>query len=302
MRYLSRSHVVLVVLCLALPVLAQTVEPSKCILVFGAHADDVESLAGGTFARFIAEGYRGVYVVVTNNTAGCVIEKALDDSSIFTASDSPKTYPAGALETIQIRSEEARQAAAVFGATPVFLNFRETWIWHGRKRAYIGTEEFHRYNPPGRQVVSVASRLDEDVDLVVDLLQQFQPEITIIHAMGGEKHDHGNSGYLMYLAFRRAVAQGVALGKLWMRPRGWLVEPEARRLGRGVPDVRIDVTDYVRTKYEALNKHVSQNSGTRGLDLEPVERFHEEFITVIDNALNTERSEVGGPVKSRRLP
>jgi hypothetical protein len=49
-------------------------KPRKCIMVFGAHADDVESMAGGTFARYIADGYEGIYVCVTNNTAGCSIE------------------------------------------------------------------------------------------------------------------------------------------------------------------------------------------------------------------------------------
>lgn len=44
-------------------------KPRKCIMVFGAHADDVESMAGGTFAKYIAEGYEGVYVCVINNTA-----------------------------------------------------------------------------------------------------------------------------------------------------------------------------------------------------------------------------------------
>ena len=52
----------------------ETVEPNKCIMVFGAHADDVELIAGGTFARYISEGYKGIYVCVINNFAGCGIE------------------------------------------------------------------------------------------------------------------------------------------------------------------------------------------------------------------------------------
>jgi len=37
-------------------------KPRKSILVFCAHADDVESIAGGTFAKYIAMGYEGIYV------------------------------------------------------------------------------------------------------------------------------------------------------------------------------------------------------------------------------------------------
>ena len=48
--------------------------PIKCIMVFGAHADDVDEMAGGTFAKYIATGYKGIYVCVTNNLAGCNLE------------------------------------------------------------------------------------------------------------------------------------------------------------------------------------------------------------------------------------
>ena len=277
---------------------AQTPGPAKCILVFGAHADDQEAMAGGTLAKYIhGEGYQGVYVVAINNTAGCQLNGTSKHS--FTVSESPGVYPADALETIQIRAEEARRAAAVFGAKPVFFDFRETWIWHGRKQSYIGTEEFHRYDPPGRQVISVASRLRENVDLIVELLREYRPEITIIWTMGGDKHDHGNSAYLMYLAFRRAIARRIPVGKLWMRGDGWLAEPEARRSGRGKPDVRIDVTEYLDMKYAALNEHVSQNAGKTGMDLKPGERHYEEFLTVIDNTVDRERSELKGPVTTR---
>ncbi len=89
-------------------------KPRKCIMVFGAHADDVESMAGGTFAKYIAQGYEGIYVCVINNTAGNAIESIGGGTTadgiagkIFTVSNSQLTYPVDALETMQIRSEEA---------------------------------------------------------------------------------------------------------------------------------------------------------------------------------------------------
>src|SRR5512133_2238111 len=106
-------------------------KPNKCILVFGAHADDVEPMAGGTFAKYIAEGYEGIYVCVINNFAGCGIESVGGGTTpppevtrpLFTVSSSTLSYPVDALETIQIRSEEAIAAADVFKAKPVFLDF-----------------------------------------------------------------------------------------------------------------------------------------------------------------------------------
>src|SRR5512133_3916775 len=78
-----------------------TVNPKKCIMVFGAHADDVEPMAGGTFAKYIAEGYEGIYVCVINNFAGCGIESVGGGTDappgvtrpLFSISDSPQSYP-----------------------------------------------------------------------------------------------------------------------------------------------------------------------------------------------------------------
>src|SRR5689334_15147216 len=99
-------------------------KPAKCIMVFGAHADDVDEIAGGTLAKYVAMGYQGVYVGTIINLDGCNLERTpwYDEGPNFTISNSPHKYRVDALETCQIREEEARQAAAVYPATPVFLN------------------------------------------------------------------------------------------------------------------------------------------------------------------------------------
>jgi len=267
----------------------QNAQPRKCILVFGAHADDVDEIAGGTLAKYIANGYEGVYVCYTNNTAGCNLERTpyYDKGPDFTVSGSPGAYPADALESIQIREEEARQAAAVYNAIPVFLYFQETWFWQGRKACQIGSEEYFQFQPPGRQIVSVASRNSEDVNVIFELLKKYQPEIVITHTLGGEKHDHGNGAYLMYLAFKKAIDRDIPVGKMWMTVNGWLLDEDAQANGRGTPDIHIEVSEYLDTKYKALNKHISQNGGfgrdyVVSNETQPKE-VTEEFITVIDN-------------------
>ncbi len=264
-------------------------KPNKCMMVFGAHADDVEPLAGGTFARYISEGYEGIYVCVINNFAGCGIESVGGGTTpppgvtkpLFSISNSPHSYPVDALETIQIRQEEAIRAAAVFNAVPLFLDFREGFIWQGRKRCYYGSDEYHQFQPPGRQVVSLAEEESGNIDYLVDLLREYSPEIVIIHTLGGDKHDHGNSAYILYLAFKKAMEKGVAVGQLWMRPKGWLLEDKARARGRGETDIHIDVKEYIDIKYEALNQHVSQK-GIPRKQTRP-EELTEEFICVLDN-------------------
>lgn len=263
--------------------------PQKCIMVFGAHADDVDEIAGGTFAKYIAMGYKGVYVCVTNNLAGCNLERTpyFKKGPNFTVSNSPLKYPVGGLETRQIRSEEAMAAANVYGSIAVFLDFCEPEIYFGRKVIIYATEDFGRYNPPGRRQINLATRYSEDVDVVVELLRKFKPEIVITHTLGGEKLDHEGTAYMMYLAFVEAMDKNIPVGKLWMPVNGWLLDKDAQRNGRGKPDIRIDVKDYLKTKYEALNKHISQNGGfgrdyVTDNETQPKEVI-EEFITAIDN-------------------
>lgn len=293
----KRSFPVITVLLLFicnLSVLSQgIVKPKKCILVFGSHADDVEEIAGGTFAKYIAEGYQGVYVCVMNNLSGNQIEKVPGNWDFIKGkltselTNSTLDYQVDALETSQIRQEEAIAAAKVFGAEPVFMNFSEPEIWLGRKLIIYGTEEFLNYNPPGRKHVSLATRYSQDVNFVVDLLKKYQPEITIIHTLGGEKLDHGESAYLMYLAFKKAISQKIPVGKLWMARYGWVTDPVAQKSGRGKADIKIDTKKYQNVRFEAWNKHVSQNGGNVKRDFlarhPEYNRDFEDFITVLDN-------------------
>lgn len=262
--------------------------PRKCIMVFGAHADDADEIAGGTLAKYIAMGYEGVYVVAINNLDGCDLKRTpwYDKGPNFTISSSPHIYPAGALETSQIREEEARQAAAVYPAIPVFLNFKEPTFFLGRYRINYDQDFYYRYDPPGRPLISLACHLDDQLDTIVGLLRKYKPEIVITHTLGGEKLDHGNAAYLIYLAFVEAMEQKIPVGKLWMSVNGWLLDNPAAG-GRGKPDVHINVKDHLKTKYKALNMHVSQNGGfgrdyVMGNKTQPLE-VTEQFISVIDN-------------------
>ncbi|MBN2326673.1 MAG: PIG-L family deacetylase [Candidatus Omnitrophica bacterium] len=148
-----------------------------------------------------------IYVTVTNITAGCLLNRALPaGKSVFKEQPVPHDYPAGALETMEIRSKEAVDAAAILGAKPIFLNFRETVFWPvAREMTYIRDFFFQQYNPPGRNAVSISTRFDDAVDVVAALLNEYRPEIVITHVTGADNHDHVNTGYLVYQAFKRAM-------------------------------------------------------------------------------------------------
>lgn len=288
----TRLLLVLFFVCLFTPALlkAQTKEkPRKCIMIFGAHADDADEIAGGTFAKYIAMGYEGVYVVAINNLDGCNLERTpwYDKGPNFTISSSPQKYRVDALETSQIREEEARAAAAVYPSTPIFLNYKEPTFFIGRKMVYYGTPEYDAFDPPGRPLIPLATYMDDEVNYVCDLLEKYQPEIVITHTLGGEKMDHGNAAYMIYLAFKQAMNKGIPVGKLWMSINGWFLDEHAKKAKVGMPYVQVQVKDHLKTKYEALNKHISQNGAwgrdyVMGNKTQPKEVI-EEFITVLDN-------------------
>jgi LmbE family N-acetylglucosaminyl deacetylase len=292
-RYCNVPSLLFVVFSVFLPIsflsAQQKSKPRKCIMVFGAHADDVDENAGGTLAKYVAMGYEGIYVCAINNLDGCNLERTpwYDKGPNFSISNSPNKYRVGALETSQIREEEARQAAAVYPATPIFLNYKEPTFFIGRKMVYYGSPQYDAYHPPGRPLIPIATYIDTEVAWVCKLLEKYQPEIVITHTLGGEKMDHGNAAYLIYEAFKKAMQENVPVGKLWMVVNGWFLDKTAQQNGRGKPDVHIDVKDYLATKYKALNKHISQNGGfgrdyVTGNKTQPKESI-EEFITVIDN-------------------
>lgn len=287
---LLRASIIFLFFVIHCNAFAQSKEkPRKCILVFGSHSDDADENAGGTLAKYVAMGYQGIYVVAINNLDGCNLERTpwYDKGPNFTISKSPHKYRVGALETSQIREEEGKAAAAVYPAIPIFLNYKEPTFFIGRKMVYYGDPQYTAYNPPGKPLIPIATYMDNEVDSVVEILRKYQPEIVITHTMGGEKMDHGNTGYFIYLAFKKAMEQKIPVGKLWMVVNGWLLDKDAQKNGRGKPDVHIDVKDYLTQKYKAINKHISQNGGwgrdyVTGNKTQPKEVI-EEFITVIDN-------------------
>ena len=81
-------------------------EEQKPVLVVTPHPDDAEGGAGGTIARWVAEGRKVVLVLCTNG------DKGTSDRNV-----SPESL-------VKTREEEQRQAASVLGISEVvFLGF-----------------------------------------------------------------------------------------------------------------------------------------------------------------------------------
>jgi LmbE family N-acetylglucosaminyl deacetylase len=237
------------------------------IMAIGSHCDDVEAQLGGAFVHFLQQGWKGVYVIATNNTAG----NALSPGGKF---------PIGGLETIQVRQEEGRRAAAVHGLEPHFLDLHEMILYIGRKRVSIDDKEWGPYDAPGSGPVTSAPE-GKGLELTTALLEKYEPDIVLTHLLA-DKPEHGQVGDLVYRAFKQAGARGAQLGQLWMPVGRFLQYFQRVRLK---PDISIDVTEEYETNWKAALHHVSQGTATWG-SIKPVagRKNYEHFIVILDNA------------------
>ena len=81
----------------------------KYIMLFPAHADDVELQAAGILAKYLDKGYNAVYVMVTDNCAGGIIDE-----------EERLSYVCPAKSQV-IRHEETRESAEMFGLEPILI-------------------------------------------------------------------------------------------------------------------------------------------------------------------------------------
>lgn len=205
-----------------------------------AHADDVEIQCGGTLARYIAAGYKGYYVQVTNSNSGyhCLTpETGFDYSEKISA----------------LRREEARNAARVYGAEPVFLDFKEhVYTTQEGKTLYADIRQFPELggrNPSGREPIVVACRMEKYINELADLMVSIEPEIVLTHEPCTNP-DHDCTRLLVLRAFQEA-GRRVKLGGLYMRVRSaWAYLKE--------PDFFVDVTSCADIVARAINQHVTQ--------------------------------------------
>ena len=226
----------------------------KTIMVVGAHADDVEILAGGTLARYIADGYKGYYVLVTNSNSGYCPGLKKEKGR------APHSEPFDSSEKmVKIRRQEAIEASKVFGAEIRELNFKEhNFTRENGQRLSVDIQPFPELEGKkisGREPIVAACAMDKYIGEFAGIICEAEPEIIITHTPD-VCPTHYAAMLLTYRAFQ-AASRKIKLGGLYIR-----TTIEISRLGLlslGIqPDFFVDVSDYISIAEKAINKHVSQ--------------------------------------------
>ena len=239
----------------------------KAIMVVGAHGDDIEIRAGGTLAKYTAEGYKGYYVQTTRSNSGF---NCLKDGGSYDYSEKIAT----------MRLKEMQAAADVFGAELLLMDFKEhMYTMADGTHLYPDIREFPEIKGKavsGREPIVVACRIQEYVDELADRMVEAEPEIVITHAPDMNP-DHYCTMLLTYQAFE-AAAMRVSLGALHVRTYGREI---VGALGIQ-PDLLVDVSDYAEVAAEAINKHVSQCLKTDRV--KGLKRAWKEFAHCVEGA------------------
>lgn len=187
-----------------------------------AHPDDPEFFCGATFARWADEGADITFVLATSG------DKGSEDRDM-----TPERL-------VEIREAEERKAAAVLGVKDViFLRYKDGELFP--------TLELRR------DIVRVIRQKQPDVVVTPDPLRFWSGTRGVNHP------DHRAIGEATFAAVFPAARDHLNFSELW-RDEG-LDTHKTRQLYITLatdPTTKVDVTDYIEKKIDALREHKSQ--------------------------------------------
>ncbi|MCB9451993.1 MAG: PIG-L family deacetylase [Anaerolineaceae bacterium] len=194
-----------------------------------AHPDDPEFFAGGTFARWAAEGAEIIFVLATSGDKG---------------SDDPEMTHA---RLIEIREQEERKAAAALGVSEVvFLRYPD-----GELQPTLDLR---------RDIARMIRLKRPDVVVTCDPTAFWYGTSSINHP------DHRAIGAAVLDAVYPAARDRLNFFEL-VRDEG--LDPHKVRqiyiCGTTQPSTKVDVSAYLETKINALREHQSQIKDMDGL-------------------------------------
>jgi LmbE family N-acetylglucosaminyl deacetylase len=224
------------------------------IMVIGAHAGDIEARAGGTLAKYRADGYDGCYVVLTNSNSGLYLD----------ASGTARRRWSEEMRVVRQRQVEA--AAGCFGLKPLVLGYKEiSYTARDGSVLYpdVATRSFGADEPVGRIPLALAPQViltgrpcsGEDpaplMQELVDLLCAWEPEVTIIQEQDLNP-DHCAAFLLLVRAFVLAASKA-APGELFCS----ILHPApgpyfSQRIDVAAAHKVVDVSGHVGTLEQAL--------------------------------------------------
>jgi LmbE family N-acetylglucosaminyl deacetylase len=229
---------------------------TKSICMIMAHADDIEYSAGGTFAKYIASGYRALYGVMSRCNSGWTV--TAEEGGRYTSS----------LDIVPRRRQEAEAAAALFGAELYYGDLLENCYTQRDGRlitpSFTGAAGACDDVPDGVPLVVAAGAGNwpehPAVSELADLLATWEPEIVVGQSFQDRNPDHFCAALILVRAHQRAQGRA-SVGPLWVL----VAVPGRTGVFPPLAGNRIvDVTGHEETALRALACHVSQGGHLAG--------------------------------------
>ena len=224
---------------------------SICMIM--CHADDIEYSAGGTLAKYIADGYRALYGVLSRCNSG------------YTVTPEKGGHYVSSLEIVPQRRAEAEAAAKLFGAEFYYNDLLEncytlrdgrpiTPSFTGAGKEGVPEDDI----PEGVPIFVAAGAGDWKqhpiISDVADLLVEWEPELVVGQAVQNGNPDHFAAALIVAKAWR--IAKDKAdIGPYWTpvtsSSRGFVFPPLT-------PNRFVDITGHEERALKALACHRCQ--------------------------------------------
>ena len=222
--------------------------PAKCIMVVGAHADDIELNVGGALLKYVARGYDVVYVMATNNMAGnCAVK---DEQG------NVQNRRLGPIDQMRVRKEEAAAGAAALKTTPIHLDHpQRVYNLPDGSVARVGYGcELPEGVPADVPTILTAHEDEASVAKLTDLMVKHNPEYVITHGLNQKDMEHFGTTLLVVNSYWKAVEQHGLVGGLLY----WVFGVTMHGNHSCQWDTWVDISDYLQKKMELVSLHACQ--------------------------------------------
>ena len=228
----------------------EEIEVKKNLVAVCAHADDAELNAGGTMAKWAAEGGSVRIIMATNNCSGYLIPESGDESAKV------RLPPA---ETAEVRRREQAAAAAMVDADVVELGYWQRHYWYGGKVMDVGYEAMPGYpgGLPRELCILIAANEQKDIKRLADILVESKPSVVLTQAPFDIDPEHHAVCALVWQAMADERLKGVPL-RFWSPSSGsagGFFDPNYDHVE--------DISHYFDTKVELCGCHASQMTAKR---------------------------------------
>ena len=231
----------------------------KSICAVMCHADDIELYAGGTVAKYLAQGYRMLYGLLSNCPSGWTVDEERGGHHEPSAEIMPR------------RLAEAKAAAAVFGAEFWFGNLLGNCYTLKDGESYITPSYRGADAPPDDcpegELLLVAAKPGMWPDLPIidelaDVLVEWQPELVLGQGIQNGNPDHFAAALIVARAWKKA-AERCDIGPYWMPVSP--PAPQRFQFPTLPADRLVDVTGHEELPLKALACHRTQGGHLDGM-------------------------------------